>query len=57
MGGGAGGVKRKRVVSILSRQAAYSVKEDEKALKKTKTAPEPKATIKKQKLDQTPTVE
>jgi hypothetical protein len=50
-------VKRKRVVSILSRQAAYSVKEDEKALKKTKTAPEPKATIKKQKLDQTPTVE
>jgi hypothetical protein len=31
---GAGGVKRKRVVSILSRQAARSVKEDEKDLKK-----------------------
>jgi hypothetical protein len=45
------------VVSILSRQAARSVKEDEKALKKTKTAPEPKATIKKWKLDQTPSIE
>ena len=55
--GGAGGVKRKRVVSILSRQAARSVKEDEKALKKTKTTPEPKATIKKWKLDQTPSIE
>jgi heat shock protein HslJ len=44
---GARGVKRKRVVSILSRQAARSVKEDEKALKKAKTAPEPKATISK----------
>jgi hypothetical protein len=33
---GAEGVKRKRVVSILSRQAARSVKEDEKALKKQK---------------------
>jgi hypothetical protein len=55
--GGTGGVKRKRVVSILCRQAARSVKEDEKALKKTKTAPEPKATIKKWKLDQTPSTE
>jgi hypothetical protein len=34
---GAKGVKRKRVVSILSRQAALSVKEDEKALKKAKS--------------------
>jgi hypothetical protein len=51
-------VKRKRVVSILSRQAARSVKEDEKALKKAKTVPEPKATIsKKQKLDQVPFIE
>jgi hypothetical protein len=55
--GGAGGVKRKRVISILSRQAARSVKEDEKALKKTKTTPEPKATIKKRKVDQTPSTE
>jgi hypothetical protein len=55
--GGAGCVKRKRVVSILSRQAARSVKEDEKALKKTKTVREPKATIKTLKLDQTPSTE
>ena len=55
--GGPGSAKRKRVVSILSRQAARLVKEDEKALKKTKTAPEPKATIKKRKLDQTPSIE
>jgi hypothetical protein len=49
---GAGGVKRKRVVSVLSRQAARLVKEDETALKKTKTVPEPKATIsKKRRLD------
>jgi hypothetical protein len=51
-------VKRKRVVSILSRQAAWSVKEDEKALKKVKTALELKATIsKKRKLDQIPSTE
>ena len=50
-------MKRKKVVGILSRQVARSVKEDQKALKKTKTTPEPKATIKKQKLDQTPSIE
>ena len=51
-------MKRKRVVSILSRQAARSVKEDEKALKKVKTALELKATIsKKRKLDQIPSTE
>jgi hypothetical protein len=51
-------VKRKRVVSILGRQAARSVKEDEKALKKAKIATEPKATIsKKRKLDQVPSTE
>jgi hypothetical protein len=33
---GTEGVKRKRIVSILSRQAARLVKEDEKVLKKTK---------------------
>jgi hypothetical protein len=44
---GAEGVKRKRVVSILSRQTTRSVKEDEKAQKKAKTALEPKATISK----------
>jgi hypothetical protein len=51
-------VKRKKVVSILSMQATRSVKEDEKALKKAKTALEPKATIpKKRKLDQIPSTE
>ena len=39
---GAKGVKRKRVVSILSRQAIRSVKEDQETSKKRKTAPEPK---------------
>jgi hypothetical protein len=37
---GAGGAKRKRVVSILSRQATQSVKEDQKAFKKQKTLSE-----------------
>jgi hypothetical protein len=55
---GARGVKSKRVVTILSRQATWSVEEDEKALKKAKTAPEPKPTIsKKRKLDQVPSTE
>jgi hypothetical protein len=55
---GAEGVKRKRIVSILSRQAARLVKEDEKILKKAKSAPEAKAVIsKKRKLDITPSVE
>jgi hypothetical protein len=39
---GAGVVKRKRVVSILGRQATRSVKEDPKASKKQKTLSEPK---------------
>jgi hypothetical protein len=43
---GAEGVKIKRIVSILNRQAARMV-EDEKASKKTKTAPEPKAAVSK----------
>jgi hypothetical protein len=55
---GVEGVKRKRIISILSRQAAQLVKEDEKVLKKTKIAPEPKATIsKKRKLDTSPSSE
>jgi hypothetical protein len=41
---GAEGTKRKKVVSVLSRQAARMVKEDEKTLKKRKSRPEPKAT-------------
>jgi hypothetical protein len=55
---GAKGVKRKRVVSILNRQAARLIKEDEKFLKKAKTVPEPKATSsKKRRLDTTPSAE
>jgi hypothetical protein len=51
---GAKGVKRKRIVSILSRQAARMVKEDEKASKKRKSTPEPKATVSKKRKDETP---
>jgi hypothetical protein len=55
---GAEGLKRKRVVSILNRQAARLVKEDENILKKAKSAPEPKVAIsKKRKLDMTPSAE
>jgi hypothetical protein len=46
---GAEGVKRKRIVSILSRQAARMVKEDEKASKKRKSTPEPKAAASKKR--------
>jgi hypothetical protein len=35
---GAGGAKRKRVVSILNRQVIWLVKEDQKALKKQKNS-------------------
>jgi hypothetical protein len=50
--------KRKRVVSILSRQAARSVKEDEEALKRMKIAPEPKAPgPKKRKLENIPSAD
>jgi hypothetical protein len=46
---GAEGVKRKRIVSILSRQAARMVKEDEKASKKRKSTTEPKAAVSKKR--------
>jgi hypothetical protein len=53
---GAGGAKRKRVVSVLSRQAARSVKADKEALKKA--APEKKALApKKRKLEEIPSAE
>jgi hypothetical protein len=39
---GAGGAKRKIIVSILNRKAIQSVKEDQKVLKKQKILPEPK---------------
>jgi hypothetical protein len=55
---GAKGVKRKMIVSILNRQVARLVKEDEFFLKKTKIALELKATIsKKRKPDIVPSSE
>jgi hypothetical protein len=49
---GAKGTKRKRIVSILNRQAARIVKEDEKVLKKRKSIPKPKvAASKKRKAE------
>jgi hypothetical protein len=52
---GAKGLKRKRIASILKRQAARIVKKDENISKKTKSAPQTKAAIsKKRKLDMTP---
>jgi hypothetical protein len=48
---GAEGQKKKRIVSVLSRQAARMVKEDEEAIKKRKSNPEPKvAAPKKRKV-------
>jgi hypothetical protein len=44
---GARGAKRKRVVSILAREAIRSVKEDQETLKKMKTVPEPKVSTPK----------
>jgi hypothetical protein len=55
---GAGGAKRKRIVSILNRQAFRSVNEDQKALKKQKTLSEPKESApKKRKLVKISSVE
>jgi hypothetical protein len=55
---GAEGIKRKRIVNILSRQAARLIKEDEKALKKLRTAQEKKMAIsKKRKLSIVPSSE
>jgi hypothetical protein len=47
-------VKRKRIVSILSRQAARMVKEDEKFPKKRKSTPQPKAAVSKKRKAETP---
>jgi hypothetical protein len=51
---GAEGQKRKRIVSVMSRQAARMVKEDEKALKKRKSSPEPKVATSKKRKAATP---
>jgi hypothetical protein len=48
---GTSGAKRKRVVSILARQAIWSIKEDRRVVKKQKTLAEPKnLSPKKQRL-------
>jgi hypothetical protein len=51
---GAEGAKRKRIVSVLNRQAVRMVKEDEKTLKKRKSTPEPKVTALKKRKVATP---
>jgi hypothetical protein len=51
---GAEGQKRKRIVSVLSRQAARMVKEDEETLKKRKSSPEPKVAASKKRKVATP---
>jgi hypothetical protein len=43
------GQKRKRIVSVLSRQAARMVKEDEEILKRKKSSPEPKVAAPKKR--------
>jgi hypothetical protein len=51
---GAEGTKRKMIVSVLSRQAARMVKEDEKILKKRKSSPELKVVALKKRKAATP---
>jgi hypothetical protein len=51
---GAEGSKRKRVVSVMNRQAARMIKEDEFFLKKKKSSPEPKVTSSKKRKTTTP---
>jgi hypothetical protein len=51
---GAKGVIRKRTISILNRQAARIVKEDEKVLKKRKSTPEPKVVASKKRKAEIP---
>jgi hypothetical protein len=46
---GAKGQKRKRIVSVLSRQAARMVKKDEETIKKRKSSPEPKVAAPKKR--------
>jgi hypothetical protein len=51
---GAEGQKRKRIVSVLSRQAARMVKEDEEILKRKKSSPEPKVAAQKKRKAMAP---
>jgi hypothetical protein len=51
---GVEGQKRKKIVSVLSRQAARMVKEDEETLKKRKSSPESKVAAPKKRKATTP---
>jgi hypothetical protein len=51
---GVEGVKRKRIVNILNRQATRMVKEDDKVLKKRKSTPEPKVAASKKRNTEIP---
>jgi hypothetical protein len=51
---GAEGQKRKRIVSVMNRQDARMIKEDEKTLKKKKSSPEPKVTTSKKRKSAIP---
>jgi hypothetical protein len=46
---GAEGLKRRRVVSVVQRQAARMIKEDENLAKKKKSSPEPKVAVSKKR--------
>jgi hypothetical protein len=46
---GAEGPKQKRVVSVMQRQAARMIKEDENLAKKKKSSPEPKLAVSKKR--------
>jgi hypothetical protein len=48
------GPKQKRVVSVLQRQAARMIKEDENLAKKKKSSPEPKVAVSKKRKATTP---
>jgi hypothetical protein len=51
---GAEGQKRKRIVSVVGRQAARMVKEDEEILKRKKLSPEPKGVASKKRKTAAP---
>jgi hypothetical protein len=51
------GKREKRIVSLLSRQAARMVKEDEETLKKRKSSPEPKVAAPKKRKATAPKAE
>jgi hypothetical protein len=51
---GTEGPKRKRAVSVMQRQAARMIKDDENLAKKKKSSPEPKVAVSKKRKDMAP---